>query len=101
MKVPNGDNWVEFMLSLDKVPVQQLGVMHHICLTVPDMTQAAAKLESQPMRKSYTRPLDIRTGINRKRQMNLYDPDGTRTELMEPKTVDGVPTPSSTAPPPR
>jgi len=31
----------------------------------------------------------------------LVDPDGTRTELMEPKTVDGLPVPSSTAPPPR
>ena len=33
--------------------------------------------------------------------MNLYDPDGTRVELMEPQTVDGQPVPSSTAPPPR
>ena len=42
----------------------------------------------------------LATGINRKRQINLWDPDGTRIEFMEPNTVDGVPTPSSTAPPP-
>ena len=54
-----------------------------------------------PPRASHTRPLEIRTGINRKRQMNLYDPDGTRSELMEPPTVDGAPTPPSTAAPPR
>ena len=29
-----------------------------------------------------------------------YDPDGTRVELMEPQTVDGIPAPPSTAPPP-
>ena len=48
----------------------------------------------------YQRALEVRTGINRKRQLNLYDPDGTRVELMEPNTIDGVPTPSSQAPPP-
>jgi len=38
--------------------------------------------------------------VNRKRQVNLFDPDGTRVELMEPVTIDGKPTPPSTAPPP-
>jgi len=45
--------------------------------------------------------MEIRTGTNRKRQMNLFDPDGTRTELMEPRTVDGKPAVSSTAPAPK
>ncbi len=102
MKVPDGDDYIEFMLYKDNVPAQTLGVMHNdICLTVPDMTEAAARLEAHPQRKNYTRPIEVRTGINRKRQINLFDPDGTRTELMEPKTVDGLPVPSSTAPPPR
>ena len=39
-------------------------------------------------------------GKNGKRQVNLYDPDGTRVELMEAQTADGKPVPSSTAPPP-
>jgi len=48
----------------------------------------------------YDRPVEIQVGVNRKRQINLYDPDGTRIELMEPNTVDGQPAPSSTAPAP-
>jgi hypothetical protein len=32
---------------------------------------------------------------------HVYDPDGTRVELMEPRTVDGLPVPSSTAPSPK
>jgi len=32
--------------------------------------------------------------------VNLYDPDGTRVEIMEPNTVTGKPVPSSAAPPP-
>jgi lactoylglutathione lyase len=31
----------------------------------------------------------------------VFDPDGTRAELMEPVTVDGKPPESSSAPPPR
>ena len=52
------------------------------------------------VRRDYSRKFDIKTGVNRKRQCNLFDPDGTRVELMEPRTIDGKPTPPSTAPPP-
>ena len=77
------------------------GTAHHICLEVPDIETSVALLNAKPARKNYARPVEIRTGINRKRQCNLYDPDGTRSELMEPKTVDGTPTPPSTAPWPK
>lgn len=101
MKVPEGDDYIEFMLY-DTLPApDKRGTQHHICLFVPDLDQAKARLEASPARARYTRPLEIRTGVNRKRQMNLFDPDGTRVELMEPHTVDRKPTPSSTAPPPR
>jgi lactoylglutathione lyase len=100
MKVPDGDDYVEFMLY-SKLPAGDArGTQNHLCLEVPDIEKAKAMLESRPYRHTYTKPLEIRTGINRKRQLNLYDPDGTRTELMEPDTVDGKPTPPSDAPPP-
>jgi len=101
MKVPEGNDYIEFMLYDQMPDLKSLGTLHHICLEVPDIEKAKADLEGRPARGSYTKPLEIRTGINRKRQMNLYDPDGTRSELMEPKTVDGVSTPPSTAAPPR
>jgi lactoylglutathione lyase len=53
-----------------------------------------------PRARRNARSIEVRTGINRKRQVNLFDPDGTRVELMEPETVDGQPTPPSTLPPP-
>ena len=100
MRVPDGDTYIEFMLY-DKLPAPTArGTAHHICLEVPDIAKAKAWLEARPAAKDYTRPMEIRTGTNRKRQMNLYDPDGTRSELMEPNTVDGAPTPPSAAPPP-
>jgi lactoylglutathione lyase len=101
LKVPDGDTYLEFMLY-DRIPAPTArGTAHHICLEVADIEKAKAWLESRPAAKQYTRTLEIRTGVNRKRQLNLYDPDGTRLELMEPQTVDGKPTPSSSAPPPR
>jgi len=101
MKVPDGDDYLEFMLYKDLPAPDQRGTQHHLCLFVPDIEKSLAALNARPARQSYTRTLEIRTGVNRKRQLNLYDHDGTRVELMEPHTVDGQPAPSSDAPPPR
>lgn len=101
MRLPDGDDYIEYMLYTDLPAPTQRGSQHHICLEVPDVEKALAKLEANPYRTTYTRPLEIRTGINRRRQLNLFDPDGTRIELMEPRTVDGQPPPSSTLPLPR
>jgi lactoylglutathione lyase len=74
---------------------------HHLCLEVPDIEKAKAILEQRARLIGYDKPLKIQTGVNRKRQLNIYDPDGTRVELMEPQTIDGKPAPPSTAPPPQ
>jgi catechol 2,3-dioxygenase-like lactoylglutathione lyase family enzyme/lysophospholipase L1-like esterase len=101
LKVPDGDDYIELMLYTDQPSAMRLGSMNHISLEVPDVTKTAATLAARPWNKEYGRPLTVRTGINRKRQLNVFDPDSTRTEFMEPKTVDGLLVPSSTAKPPR
>ena len=101
LRVPDGSDYIELMLYSNLPPPDKRGVEHHICLETPDIAKAVAALEAKPARKEYARTIEIRTGINRRRQANLYDPDGTRVELMEPHTVDGVPTLPSNAPPPR
>jgi len=101
MRVPDGTDYLEFMLYGEKPAPDRRGTAHHLCLLVPDAVKAVAALESRPARKAYARTIEVRTGINRKRQVNLFDPDGTRVELMEPNTVDGKPAPPSTLPPPR
>lgn len=98
MRVPDGTDYVEFMLYQDLPAPAARGTQHHICLEVPDMDAAVAELRKRP---GYARGIEIRTGVNRRRQANLFDPDGTRIELMEPRTVDGNPPPVSQAPPPR
>src|ERR1700682_3098687 len=100
MRVPDGDDYLEFMLSAKRPDAEQMGVKNHICLVTPDIEKALALLESRPARKSYNRQIEVKVGKNGKRQLNLFDPDGTRIELTEPNTVDGRAVPSSTAPPP-
>lgn len=98
MKVPDGGDYVELMLYTEMPPPEKRGVAQHVSLEVADMEKAKAALEAKPAFQDYSRPVAIQIGINRKRQMNLYDPDGTRVEFMEANTVDGKPTPPSTAP---
>jgi lactoylglutathione lyase len=100
MKVPDGEDYLEFMLHGRAPAPDARGTAHHICLEVADLAQAQARLAARTRAAAYTRPLEPRVGINRKRQLNLFDADGTRVELMEPVTVDGQPVPPSTAPPP-
>ena len=100
VRVPDADDYLEFMLYSGKQDAAQMGVKNHICLITPDIIKAVAILEARPARKQYSRPIEIKVGKNGKRQANLFDPDGTRIELMEPNTFDGKAVPSSTAPPP-
>jgi lactoylglutathione lyase len=101
MRVPDGDNHVEFMLYKELPPADRRGGQHHLCIVVPDIAKAVATLEARPARKNYTRPMKINLGVDNKRQVGLFDPDGTRVEMMEDHTVDGKLAPSSTLPPPR
>ncbi|MDR3725656.1 MAG: VOC family protein [Terracidiphilus sp.] len=101
MKVPDGDDYVEFMLY-KKLPAT-FGTKNHLSLLVPDAQKSIDILQARPAFKTYTtygKPLVVQTGRNGKRQVNIYDPDGTRVEVMESRTVDGKPVPSSTAPAP-
>ena len=99
-QIPDGREFLEFMLYSELPAPDKRGSQHHFCLEVPDIEKARATLQTRALRIGYTRALNIQTGINRKRQLNVYDPDGTRVELMEPRTVDGIPAPPSAAPPP-
>jgi catechol 2,3-dioxygenase-like lactoylglutathione lyase family enzyme len=101
MKVPDGDDYVEFMLYEKAPSVDRMGTMNHICLVVVDVAASGKILQSRKLPDGCKLPTELKTGINRKRQINYYDGDGTRVEIMEPKTIDGLPVPSSTAPAPK
>ncbi len=82
MQVPDGTDWLEYMLNIKPDADQQTtGVMNHISLGVKDMKQAQAKLESHGWTQQGREKAQM--GRDGKWQLNIYDPDQTRIELME------------------
>ncbi len=83
LQVPDGTDWLEYMLNQPAHPDLQLtGVMNHVSLGVVDMKKAQALLESS---HGWNPHGDERAQMGRdgKWQLNIYDPDLTRIELME------------------
>ena len=80
MQVPDGTDWVEYMLNVPADANQHLlGVMNHIALGVPSVQAAAEELKKNGVKLTE----EPKIGRDGKWQLNLYDPDGTRVELME------------------
>jgi len=83
MRVPDGTDWLEYMLNVRNPDVRTLGVMHHFALGVASVKQSYEILQKRGFHGD--KPQIGRDG---KWQLNLYDPDQTRVELMEPKPVE-------------
>jgi catechol 2,3-dioxygenase-like lactoylglutathione lyase family enzyme len=99
MRVPDGRDYLEFMLHGPTPEPDKYGSKNHLALEVPDCAKAVVILKARPASRNFKME-DMKVGVNRKRQVNIFDPDGSRVELMEPVTIDGKPTPPSTALPP-
>jgi catechol 2,3-dioxygenase-like lactoylglutathione lyase family enzyme len=79
-QVPDGTDWIEFMLNVPTdADKKLLGIMNHIALGVPDIHAAQKQLLSNGMKLTE----EPQIGRDGKWQLNLYDPDDTRVELME------------------
>ena len=87
MRLPEGTDYIEYMLQADAPDRRQRGVLHHICLRVPDIQEAWNTVAARSVAAGQKAPAPPSVGRNGKWQLNLYDPDGTRVELMEPFTT--------------
>ena len=86
MQVPDGTDWLEYMLNQPEHPdLRLMGVMNHISLGVADMKKAQAILESHGWKPQGEEKAQM--GKDGKWQLNLFDPDLSRIELMEFKPV--------------
>jgi catechol 2,3-dioxygenase-like lactoylglutathione lyase family enzyme len=83
MRVPNGTNWIEYMVNVHHPSVRTRGVMNHFSLGVRNVHAAYRKI----LARGYKPPHPPQIGRDGKWQLNLYDPDSTRVELMEFKPV--------------
>ena len=83
MRVPDGTDWLEYMLNVHEPSPKTLGVMHHLALGVPSVEAGYKTVLARGLKP----PQPPKIGRDGKWQLNLYDPNYTRAELMEPKPV--------------
>ena len=87
LQVPNGTDWLEYMLNQPAHPDLRLtGIMNHISYGVADMKKAQSQLESRGWKAHGDEHAQM--GRDGKRQLNVFDPDLTRIELMEFKPAE-------------
>jgi catechol 2,3-dioxygenase-like lactoylglutathione lyase family enzyme len=87
MRVPDGTDYLEYMLTAAPPDRRQLGTAHHIALLVPSIQDALELVRERTAGDDPNHRANPQIGRNNRWQLNLYDPDGTRVELMEPWTV--------------
>jgi catechol 2,3-dioxygenase-like lactoylglutathione lyase family enzyme len=82
MQVPEGTDWLEYMLNISPTPtLKESGVQDHFSLGTEHMADVVAALKKNQCEG----PNCAKTQVGRdgKVQLNLYDPDLTRVEFME------------------
>ncbi len=86
IQVPDGTDWLEYMLNQpEHMDLQLTGVMNHISLGVADMKKAQAVMESHGWKPNKDEQAEI--GKDGKWQLDVFDPDLSRVEMMEFKPV--------------
>jgi catechol 2,3-dioxygenase-like lactoylglutathione lyase family enzyme len=94
-QVPNGRDWLEYMLTSgpsgsgipEHMTQKALGVLDHFSIGVVNMEKAVTKLDSEG-RLSANEHTGPQLGRDGKWQYNLFDPDEIRVELMEYSPVE-------------
>ena len=83
MQVPDGTDWIEYMLYLPATPTRaQMGGAYHIAPAVVSVAELQARLEQRGWKPPAGKNPQV-LGVDGKLQLDLTDPDGTRIEFME------------------
>ena len=86
-QVPDGHDWVEYMVQKapQAVSLGTAGVLDHFALGMVNAEEAMNMLYNGD--RLNNKHSDPKIGRDGKWQINMYDPDGTRAELMEFRAV--------------
>ena len=83
MQVPDGTDWIEYMLNLGDHPSRSsMGSANHIAPGVASVPALQARLEKRGWQATPGVNPQV-MGVDGKWQLDLHDPDGTRVEFME------------------
>jgi lactoylglutathione lyase len=83
MAVPDGNQWIEYMVNTGTPSIRQLGVLNHLALGTLDIETAHKRV----VERGYTDKAVPSIGRDGRWLMHLYDKDLTRTEFMIRKPV--------------
>ena len=83
MAVPDGNQWIEYMVNTGTPSPRQLGVLNHLALGTLDIDAA----HRQVVERGYADKAAPAIGRDGRWLMHLYDKDLTRTEFMVRKPV--------------
>lgn len=90
MQVPNGTDWIEYMLYLPATPSrEQLASANHFSPGVVSIDALHKRLLAQGWKPSAKEKPPL-LALDGKWQLDLFDPDGTRVEFMEFKPVGKI-----------
>jgi len=86
-QVPDGTDWLEYMITTNTLTQAQMGVLNHFALGVPNMEAVYTRLWNEDRLQGQVdargQQIVPKIGRDAKWQLNLLDPDGTRAEVME------------------
>jgi len=86
-QVPDGPDWLEYMVTSNPLNQAQMGVLNHFSLGVPNMEKVYTALWNEDRLQGQVdgrgQQIVPKIGRDAKWQLNLLDPDGTRAEVME------------------
>lgn len=81
-----GRKFFEYLVQYGEVDRDRLGSTHHICLVVDDIDNALEKAHQRGLPRTGRHAAKV--GMVKHWLANLFDPDGTRIEFMEPHFVE-------------
>jgi catechol 2,3-dioxygenase-like lactoylglutathione lyase family enzyme len=85
-QLPDAHDWLEYMMTSTPpgttMPQHQMGVMNHFSIGVDSVDAAFATLQKGGRLDGVQADKATKIGRDGKGQLNLYDPDQTRVELM-------------------
>jgi catechol 2,3-dioxygenase-like lactoylglutathione lyase family enzyme len=95
-QVPNGHDWLEYMLTSGpsgsgipaNISQQSLGVLDHIAIGQKSVDEGFATLKAGNRLAGVRADSSTKIGKDGKGQFNIYDPDGIRSELMNFKATE-------------
>jgi catechol 2,3-dioxygenase-like lactoylglutathione lyase family enzyme len=106
-QVPDGHDWIEYMVQGDnswgippKMSQQTLGVLDHIAIGEQSVEQAFKTLKDNGRLEGVRNDNATKVGRDGKVQLNMYDPDGIRAELMSLHAIEKPCCSAFTAPDP-